>query len=77
MYRVTKVIAADDWTLTVTFSSNDIKTFDMKPLLNCEAFMPLTDLTEFKRVRNGGYFIEWPCGADLSADTLFLDAKIS
>jgi hypothetical protein len=21
-------------------------------------------------VRNGRYFVEWPCGADLSADTI-------
>jgi hypothetical protein len=22
------------------------------------------------RIRNGGYYIEWECGADLSADTI-------
>jgi hypothetical protein len=25
---------------------------------------------EFTKVSNGGYFIEWECGADLSADTI-------
>jgi hypothetical protein len=25
--------------------------------------------SEFAKVFNGGYFVEWECGADLSADT--------
>jgi hypothetical protein len=30
----------------------------------------LRDDAAFQRVRNGGYFIEWECGADLSVDTI-------
>jgi len=30
----------------------------------------LKDKAEFERVHNGNYFIEWDCGADLSADTI-------
>jgi len=44
---------------------------DVKPFLEAEAFKPLSDNREFERIRNGGYFIEWDCGADLSADTIF------
>jgi hypothetical protein len=44
--------------------------FDLKPYLGGEAFAPLRDHAEFSAVHNGGYFIEWPCGADLSADTI-------
>ena len=25
---------------------------------------------EFKKIHNGRYFVEWACGADLSADTI-------
>jgi hypothetical protein len=44
--------------------------FDVSPYLDSEAFKPLKDWREFSRVRNGGYFIEWRCGADISADTI-------
>ncbi len=37
--------------------------------LDYEAFEKLRNPDEFMKVRNGGYFIEWECGADLSADT--------
>ncbi len=44
--------------------------FDLTPYLKYEAFRPLSEWIEFSSVRNGGYFIEWRCGADLSADTI-------
>jgi hypothetical protein len=44
--------------------------FDVKPYLEYEAFQPLRDRNEFLKVSNGGYFVEWDCGADLSADTI-------
>jgi hypothetical protein len=75
MRKVVNLVAHDDWTLTVTFASSDVKVFDLKPLLSCEAFAALSDLTEFKRFRNGGYYVEWENGADLSADTLYLEGS--
>ncbi|VAX37859.1 hypothetical protein MNBD_UNCLBAC01-1683 [hydrothermal vent metagenome] len=44
--------------------------FDVKPYLELEAFCELKNQDEFKKVMNGKYFIEWDCGADLSADTI-------
>jgi hypothetical protein len=44
--------------------------FDVGPYLTSPAFAPLRDWSEFSRVRNGGYYVEWPCGADLPADTI-------
>jgi hypothetical protein len=38
--------------------------------LSDEAFEELRDPEEFAKVTNGGYFVEWACGADLSADTI-------
>ena len=75
MRTIVQVEARDDWTLKVTFSSSDVRTFDVRPLLTREAFAPLSNLSEFRRIRNGGYFVEWANGADLSADTLYLDAQ--
>jgi hypothetical protein len=37
-----------------------------------EAFRSLEDSAAFKKVHNGGYFVEWEAEADLSADTLYL-----
>ena len=42
----------------------------MKPYLKFEVFEKLYDAAEFQKVMNGGYFVEWNCGADLSADTI-------
>jgi hypothetical protein len=44
--------------------------FDVTPFLDYEAFQDLHDPDEFAKVVNGGYFIEWNCGADLSSDTI-------
>ena len=44
--------------------------FDVTPYLEFEAFERLRDPQEFAKVTNGGYFVEWECGADLSADTI-------
>lgn len=43
---------------------------DLHSYVDSEAFSPLKDSKEFAKVRNGGYFVEWDCGADLSADTI-------
>ena len=44
--------------------------FDVRPYMDFDAFRPLKDWSEFSEVRNGGYFVEWRCGADLSAETI-------
>ena len=44
--------------------------FDASPYLESEVFSGLKEEQVFERVTNGGYFIEWECGADLSADTI-------
>jgi hypothetical protein len=44
--------------------------FDVNPYLQYEAFEELRNPNEFTKVTNGGYFVEWDCGADLSVDTI-------
>ena len=72
MLTITDICANDDWTLDVAFGDGTKRQFDLKPLLDCEAFAELRNLGMFKRVRNGGFFVEWENEADLSADTLYL-----
>ena len=64
------VTPLDDHLLLVQTEDGKEGVFDVKPYLDTEAFRPLKNYSEFGSVQNGGYFVEWPCGADLSADTL-------
>ncbi len=72
MLTIAHLTARPDWTLEVVFEDGSRGVFDMKPLLSCEAFEELQDPALFRQARNNGYFVEWPNGADLSADTLKL-----
>ena len=72
MRTITQIVASQEWVLDVTFSDGSRRLFDVKPLLESEAFEGLNDINLFMQVQNGGYFVEWPTGADLSADTLCL-----
>lgn len=75
MRRIKTVRANDDWTLDLSFNDGAERRFDLRPLLGCEAFAGLRNIEVFRRVHNGGYFIEWENEADLSADTLYLEGK--
>lgn len=59
-----------DWKLFVIATDGRAGVFDVKPYLGDEAFEALRDPAAFARLTNGGYFVEWECGADLSADTI-------
>ena len=68
--RIANVSSREDGTLHVVAEDGRVGTFDVRPYLASPAFLPLKDWAEFSQVRNGGYYIEWCCGADLSADTI-------
>lgn len=65
-----EIIPQDNYMLYIKSEDGEIGLFDVKPYLDSEAFSPLRDKTEFERLYNGKYFVEWDCGADLSADTI-------
>ena len=56
--------------MTVVAEDGRVGHFDVSPYLQDEAFEAFQNQSEFAKVINGGYFIEWDCGADLSADTI-------
>ena len=68
--RIEQVKPQKNGMLYITSDDGRTGMFDVRPYLKSEAFKPLKNWREFSRVRNGGYFIEWRCGADLSADTI-------
>jgi hypothetical protein len=59
-----------DWTLSIVADDGRVGTFDVRPYLGDQAFEALRNQHEFENVTNGGYFVEWACGADVSADTI-------
>lgn len=68
--RIVELQAQPNWVLSIVADDGRVGRFDVSPYLQYEAFEALRDETEFKKVINGGYFVEWDCGADLSADTI-------
>jgi hypothetical protein len=72
MRKITDIKALENYMLSCRFSDNEIKTIDLKPILDNEAFLPLKDEAAFKKVVNQSYFIDWlGLNIDLSADTLW------
>lgn len=68
--NISEVRPNPDWTLTIVAEDGRTGSFNVMPYLDYEAFQPLRSLEAFFSVSNGGYFVEWECGADLSADTI-------
>jgi hypothetical protein len=68
--RITEVRPQPNWILSIIADDGRAGTFDVSPYLGYEAFGDLRNPSEFVKVTNGGYFVEWECGADLSVDTI-------
>ncbi len=68
--KIAEVKPKNDYTFRIIWENGKSGLFDVKPYLKLEAFSQLTQNNAFNHVSNGGYFIEWECGADLSADTI-------
>jgi hypothetical protein len=66
-----------NWILTIVSEDGRKGDFDVGPYLHFEAFEDLKKVSEFMKVSNGGYFVEWNCGADLSADTIEAHWKVT
>jgi hypothetical protein len=69
--NILEVTPKENYVLYVRAEDGKTGLFDVKPFLDSEAFSSLKKESEFQRIHNGKYFIEWDCGADLSADTVF------
>jgi hypothetical protein len=68
--KITEVHPNPDYTLKVVSNDGRFGIFDVTPYLEYEAFSDLKNRNAFMQISNGGYFVEWDCGADLSADTI-------
>jgi hypothetical protein len=68
--RIAEIHPKLNWVLYVVADDGRVGEFDVGPYMECEAFRALADQKEFEKVFNGRYYVEWDCGADLSADTI-------
>ena len=68
--RIVELHPQPNWVLLIVSDDDRFGNFNVSPYLQYEAFEGLRDQSEFMKVSNGGYFVEWDCGADLSADTI-------
>ena len=68
--RIVRISPQSNWVLSIVADDGHIVNFDVSPYLEYEAFETLKNRIEFMKVINGGYFVEWDCGADLSVDTI-------
>ena len=72
--RVKAVKPNVDYTLTLTFTNDEVKVFDVKPYLDKGIFKELRDLSIFNSVKPCLGSIQWQYGQDFCPDTLYLDS---
>ena len=68
--NIKTVVAKKNGVLFVVAEDGRAGLMDIRPFYDYPAFVYLKKSALFEQVRNGRYFIEWPGGADLSADTI-------
>ena len=59
----------------VTYSSNEIRYFDMSPYCNSSFFKELQDWEYFKLVKVAGRTIAWPHEQDIAPETLYMESR--
>jgi hypothetical protein len=71
MLKAVSVSANQDYTLTVEFSTGEVKNYDMKPLLEYPAFLPLKNSVLFGKpyIRCGG--VVWNDEVDIAPEELY------
>ena len=72
--RVKAVKPNSAYTLTLTFTTGEARTFDVKPYLNIGIFQELKDRRLFNSVKPFLGSIQWQNGQDFCPDTLYLES---
>ncbi len=74
--RIAEVHPQSNGLLRIVAEDGRLGFFDVTPYLQDEAFEDLRNSQQFLKVYNGGYYVEWDSGADLSADTIEAHWKV-
>lgn len=72
--RVRAVKPNRDYTLTLTFTNGEVRSFDVKPYLDKGIFVELRQISAFNSVKPFLGSIQWQGGQDFCPDTLYLDS---
>ena len=74
-FSVRKVKVLPDYQLELTFETQEVKIFDVKPYLDWGVFKALKDVDVFKQVKVAFGSIAWPGDIDLDPEELYEDGK--
>jgi hypothetical protein len=72
--RVSAVKPNPDYTITLTFTDGDVRSFDVRPYLNRGIFQELRAMSIFNSVKPCLGSVQWENGQDFCPDTLYLDS---
>lgn len=77
--KIRSVKALDNHLLLIEFNNHERRTYDAKPLLTIDRFMPLKNPAFFKNVTvdAGGYGIAWNNEIDISEYELWTKGTVS
>ena len=73
--RVKDVRPNSDFTITLTFTNDEVGVFDVKPFLNIGVFQELRNLSVFNSVKVFMGSIQWQNGQDFCPDSLYLQSN--
>ncbi len=71
--RVKAVTPNPDYTITLVFANDEVRSFDVKPYLDKGIFQELRDINLFNSVKPFLGSVQWANGTDFCPDTLYLD----
>ena len=73
--RVKKVQVEDPYRLVLTFTTNEVRLYDMEPLLKQHPQDPLKDKKLFRKAYVSFGTVEWNEDISLCPDSLYLDSQ--
>ena len=73
--RIKSVKPNPDYSLTLIFTNDEVRIFDIKPYLHIGIFKELKDMSLFNSVKPFLGSIQWKNGQDLCPDTLYLESR--
>lgn len=72
--RVKAVKPNPDYTITLVFTNDEVRRFDVKPYLDIGIFQELKDPGIFNSVRPYLGSVQWQNGQDFCPDTLYMES---
>lgn len=71
---ISRVEALPNHHMRLWFENSEIRVFDVRPYLERGVFKQLKSWPAFSQAHVSAGSVEWPCGVDLSYDTLYLES---